>query len=98
MDPASPPLRSAHLQRDNCLPVACKPWQAALDPGIPPAADRDARAVEADFAVSPLPLCRQDRTRARRRSRGLWEMRNGGQLLVDSLVALGATKGFGVPG
>jgi acetolactate synthase-1/2/3 large subunit len=25
-------------------------------------------------------------------------MRNGGQLLVDSLVALGATKGFGVPG
>lgn len=25
-------------------------------------------------------------------------MRNGGQLLVESLVALGATKGFGVPG
>ncbi|TPE46848.1 thiamine pyrophosphate-dependent enzyme [Amaricoccus solimangrovi] len=25
-------------------------------------------------------------------------MRDGGQLLVDSLVALGATKGFGVPG
>ncbi|MEY4873217.1 MAG: hypothetical protein RLZZ563_2547 [Pseudomonadota bacterium] len=25
-------------------------------------------------------------------------MRNGGQLLVDSLVALGATRGFGVPG
>ncbi|MEY4982643.1 MAG: hypothetical protein RIR62_909, partial [Pseudomonadota bacterium] len=25
-------------------------------------------------------------------------MRNGGQLLVDSLVALGATKSFGVPG
>ena len=24
--------------------------------------------------------------------------RNGGQLLVESLVALGATKGFGVPG
>jgi acetolactate synthase I/II/III large subunit len=26
------------------------------------------------------------------------DMRNGGQLLVESLVALGATKGFGVPG
>ena len=25
-------------------------------------------------------------------------MRNGGQLLVESLIALGATKGFGVPG
>ena len=25
-------------------------------------------------------------------------MRNGGQLLVESLVSLGATKGFGVPG
>ena len=24
--------------------------------------------------------------------------RNGGQLLMDSLVALGATRGFGVPG
>ncbi len=30
--------------------------------------------------------------------RGAKVMRNGGQLLVDSLVALGATKGFGVPG
>ena len=29
---------------------------------------------------------------------GTRHMRNGGQLLVESLVALGATKGFGVPG
>jgi acetolactate synthase-1/2/3 large subunit len=26
------------------------------------------------------------------------KMRNGGRLLVESLVSLGATKGFGVPG
>lgn len=51
------------------------------------------------FVFSPAPAGQSDPKRAGpapdEREDG---MRNGGQLLVESLIALGATKGFGVPG